>query len=251
MSTGTVKQPIRPVFCGQCGKQLQSNVKFCTGCGTQAGLSTTGASIATSGGMHQSQIETLERTVADHPDDESYRKLLAVALHDDAMKGWWEAPEDHSLLCVSYEGLIHARKRLYRAWELPFNDPVLRKAIEDRLRLVNSLEQRNFAGSWLMVVVLSFFLFFPGIIWWYVNRRPVYLINHDYMAHSKTGKHSGAAARMGGLQGGVYDFFSGLSEDWGWLFGLFFMLTIGVVLSPIFMFIAYKQNYLDAQKVQA
>jgi len=56
---------------------------------------------------------------------------------------------------------------------------------------------------------------------------------------------------MGGLQGKVYDFFEKVGGEWGWLFGLVFMLTIGVLLSPIFMIIAYKQNYLDPQKESA
>ena len=60
-------------------------------------------------------ISALERNVAEHPNDEGYRKLLAVALHDDAMKDWWEDPEDKSLLCVSKEGLDDARTQLMRA----------------------------------------------------------------------------------------------------------------------------------------
>jgi len=68
------------------------------------------------------------------------------------------------------------------------------------------------------------------------------------MQHIRTGKHPGAAARMGGLQGKVYEFFENVGGEWGWLIGLIFMLTIGVLLSPIFMIIAYKQNYLDVKK---
>jgi hypothetical protein len=37
----------------------------------------------------QGDISALEENVARNPSDESYRKLLAVALHDDAMKDWW------------------------------------------------------------------------------------------------------------------------------------------------------------------
>jgi hypothetical protein len=45
---------------------------------------------------------------------------------------------------------------------LKFNDPELRKHIEESLRLVDSMEERKFAGSWLMVVVLGFFYIIPG-----------------------------------------------------------------------------------------
>jgi hypothetical protein len=110
------------------------------------------------------------------------------------------------------------------------------------------MEERKFAGSWLMVIVLGFFYVIPGVIWWYVNRRPCYLINRDYLRHVRTGSHSTAAAKMGGLQGRVYDFFERINGEWGWLLGLFFMLTIGVLLSPIFTILAYKQNYLDVKK---
>ena len=99
-----------------------------------------------------------------------------------------------------------------------------------------------------MIVVLGMFYVIPGVIWWYVNRRPAYLINSDYMMHVTTGKHSGAAAKMGGLQGNIYQFFEKVDENWGWLLGLFFMLTFGVILSPVFMVVAYKQNYLDLEK---
>jgi len=102
-----------------------------------------------------------------------------------------------------------------------------------------------------MVIVLGFFYIVPGVIWWYVNLRPRYLINRDYMRHVQTGKHSGAAAKMGGLQGKVYDFFENASGEWGWLLGLVFMLTVGVVLSPVFMVLAYKENYLDPKKEAA
>jgi hypothetical protein len=173
---------------------------------------------------------------------------LAIALHDDAMKDWWTDPKDGELMCVSYVGFIHAKTRLEQARKLRIEDAELQQRLALMAQHVNSAERRKYAGSWLMVVVLSFFWIIPGVLWWLVNRRPGYLLNHDYMVHAKSGKISGAAARMGGLQGKIYDFFSALNDDWGWLFGLGFMLTIGVVLSPIFMIVAFKQNYLDAAK---
>jgi hypothetical protein len=243
-----------PAFCLHCGNKLDAGVKFCAGCGMPAGP----AASSPAGGippptvaMAQSDdIATLERNAAEHPNDESYRKLLAVALHDDALKDWWEDPADKSLLCVSKQGLDHARAQLSRANQLQFNDPELRGHIQDKLRLVDSMEARKYTGTKLMIVVLGIFYIIPGVIWWYVNRRPGYLINWDYMTHYKTGQHGGAAARIGGLQGKVYEFFEKINEDWGWLLGLLFMLTVGVILSPIFMILAYKQNYMEL-KTQA
>ena len=130
---------------------------------------------------------------------------------------------------------------------MQFDDPALRKHIQDGLQLVDAMEARKYTGTWLMVVVLGIFYIVPGVIWWYVNRRPGYLINGDYMIHLKTGKHAGAAAKMGGLQGKVYEFFENVGGNWGGLMGLVFMLTIGVILSPLFMILAYKQNYLDVK----
>jgi hypothetical protein len=244
-------------YCAQCSTKFNPGAKFCPKCGAslfpQASASADASVLAPSRAVPSSQdeISVLEQSVANNPNDESYRKLLAVALHDDAMKDWVRDPTDKGWLCVSREGLKHARKQFKRASELKFADPELRKQIDDGVRLVDSMEERKFAGSWLMVVVLGLFYIIPGVLWWYVNRRPGYLINKDYMEHVRTGKQSGAAARMGGLQGKVYDFFENVGGEWGWLFGLVFMLSIGVLLSPIFMIIAYKQNYLDPQKESA
>ena len=243
--------------CAQCGTKLNAGGRFCPKCGASIAatspekVGTTAAPPPPTPVGAENEIAALEQSVANNPNDESYRKLLAVALHDDAMKDWVRDPTDKGWLCVSREGLNHARKQFKRASELNFTDPELRKQIDDGVRLADSMEERKFAGSWLMVVVLGLFYIVPGVVWWYVNRRPGYLVNKDYMEHARTGKHSGAAARMGGLQGKVYDFFEKVGGEWGWLFGLVFMLTIGVMLSPIFMIIAYKQNYLDPQKESA
>jgi predicted amidophosphoribosyltransferase len=99
-------------FCSQCGNRLEAGVKFCAGCGRPAGP----APNSPAGGVpppivalaQADDIAALEREVVEHPNDESYMKLLAVALHDDALKDWWEDPEDKSLLCVSKQGIDHA-----------------------------------------------------------------------------------------------------------------------------------------------
>lgn len=256
--TATEIQPTS--YCPKCGAKLSAGAKFCPKCGAPASAAPPRASSGVTLSIPQAntpaggELATLEESVARNPNDETVRKLLAVALHDDAMKDWWcdpEAKDNKKWLCVSLEGLNHSRKQLERASALKFNDPALRKQIDESLRLVDSMAERKFSGTWLMVVVLGFFYFIPGILWWYVNRRPRYLINRDYMTHYKTGKHSVAAAKMGGLQTKVYDFFEKIGGDWGWLMGLFFMLTVGVVLSPIFMVMAYKENYIDTKKAAA
>jgi hypothetical protein len=144
-------------------------VKFCAGCGRPAGP----AASSPAGGApppivpwaQADDLATLERNVAEHPSDESYRKLLAVALHDDAMKDSWEDPEDKSLLCVSKQGVDHARAQLTRANQLQFNDPELRGHIQNQLRLVDSMEARKYTGSKLMIAVLCIFYVVPGVIW--------------------------------------------------------------------------------------
>ena len=136
-----------PSYCSHCGTRFDAGVKFCAGCGrpaAPAGGAPAGAMPPPIVAVAQADdIATLEDNVAEHPDDESYRKLLAVALHDDAMNGWWEDPEDKSLLCVSRQGLNHARAQLTRANQLQFNDPELRGHIQDKLRLVDSMEARQ------------------------------------------------------------------------------------------------------------
>lgn len=247
MSTDSLPKSGAPAFCHKCGQPLGSSGSFCSKCGCEVGAVAHTTVVGRATAPLQDGISPLELAVAEHPEDESYSKLLAVALHDDAMKNWVEDPEDKSLLCISGADVEYARKQLTRASNLQFNDPTLREHIAKSLRLANSMQERKFAGSWLMVIVLGLFYIVPGVVWWYVNRRPLYLLNRDYIAHISTGRHQTAAAKMGGLQGKIYDFFENIGGSWGWLLGLFFMLTIGVVLSPIFMFLAYKQNYLDAR----
>ena len=81
----------------------------------------------------------------------------------------------------------------------------------------------------------------------YVNRRPAFLMNRDYVKYSETGKHPSVGARMGGAMERVSNFFDSITGGWGAWFALGFM----VVFSPIFMIIAYKQNYIDVKKEYA
>ena len=241
-------------LCAQCGGSLAFTTRFCPHCGTAA---SSGKPLPPpppppppprqSDPIASSDIATLKAAVAAHPEDESYSRLLAMELHDDAMRDWWTDPDGVGR-CVSHAGLVRAKMRLGEAQRLRLNDPSLQQKISRLAAYAHAEGERKFAGSWAMVVILGFFYVLPGVLWWYVNRRPRYLLNHDYMLHTQSGKASGAAARMGGLQGKIYDFFSESSDAWGWLFGLVFMFTAGLVLSPIFMIIAYKENYLDPAK---
>jgi hypothetical protein len=49
---------------------------------------------------------------------------------------------------------------------------------------------------------------------------------------------------MGGAMEKVSNFFDSVTGGWGGVFALIFM----VVFSPVFMILAYKQNYLDVKK---
>jgi len=49
---------------------------------------------------------------------------------------------------------------------------------------------------------------------------------------------------MGGAMEKVSDFFDSVTGGWGGWFALAFM----VIFSPVFMILAYKQNYLDVKK---
>ena len=162
------------------------------------------------------------------------------------MAGWSRDPETGELFCTSLQQVQDAREKLSRALGLNFNEPQLRAELEKSLRMVNSMEKRVFTGNWFMVVILGLFYVVPGLLWWYVNRRPQYLINRDYVAFKNTGRDESAGTKMGGMMGKIYAFCEE-SGEWGWLFGLFFMFTIGVALSPIFMILAYKENYLGVK----
>lgn len=236
-------------FCNSCGTSLEPSVRFCPKCGTAVNAANTQAnpplpSAALTTTHPTDEIAELERLAGEHPEDESYQKLLAVQLHDDAMNDWWQDPKDGQYLCTSFQQIHHAREQLARAAALRFHDPQLRTDIEKFRKLADDMEQRQYTGNWLQIVILGLFWIFPGVIWWYVNRRPAFLINRDYVREIQTGKHPGAGAKMGGAMEKVSDFFDSATGGWGWIFSLIFM----VVFSPVFMILAYKQNYLDVKR---
>jgi tetratricopeptide (TPR) repeat protein len=239
--------PVPSGYCAQCRKPISSGARFCNSCGanvsslkTQTGPSSGSPSSFTGA----SDIASLQRLAQEHPNDESYQKLLAVALHDDSLASCERDPQDGSLLFTSIQQICHAREQLTRALSLRFNDTQLRSDLEAALRDVNKMEKRKFVGSWFLVVIWGLFYIVPGVVFWAGFRRPRYLMNRDYVAHMRTGKHIGAGARIGGAMGKVYDFCDKISPDWGWIIGL----AIFVILSPMFVVLAYKENYLDVKK---
>lgn len=236
-------------YCAGCGTSLEPGARFCPKCGAAVNAANAQAnaplpSAAISATVPTDEIAELERIAGEHPEDVSYQKLLAVQLHDDAMKDWWKDPKDGQYLCTSFQQIQHARTQLNRAASLQFNDTQLRNSIENLRRLTETMAKRQYTGNWLQIVILGLFYIFPGVIWWYVNRRPAFLINHDYVREIQTGKHPGAGAKMGGAMEKVSNFFDSVTGGWGWIFSLVFM----VVFSPVFMILAYKQNYLDVKK---
>jgi hypothetical protein len=246
MSSGaTSAAPL--AYCTQCGKALQLGARFCDACGTTANLAKNQGGPSSSSLAGASDIASLDRLAQEHPNDESYQKLLAVALHDESLANCERDPEDGSLLFTSIQQIRHAREQLTRALSLKFNDTQLRSKLEAALRDVNKMEQRKFVGSWFLVVVWGLFYIVPGVVFWAAFRRHRYLMNRDYIDHLRTGKHIGAGARIGGAMGKVYDFCDKISPDWGWIFGL----AIFVILSPIFVLLAYKENYLDVKNEAA
>jgi hypothetical protein len=234
-------------FCNQCGNPLQPSGAFCPSCGSAIGarptqsVGTTGPTLVAAKSLNE--ITGLERAIA----DESYQKLLAVHLHDDAMRDWWKDPKDGQYLCTSVRQIQYARQQLNRASALKFDDLKLRADLEKMLQLVNTMEKRQYTGTWFQVVILGLFYLFPGVIWWYVNRRPVFLINRDYIKYAMTGKSPSSGAKMGGAMEKVSNFFDSITGGWGGWFALAFM----VICSPIFMILAFKQNYIDVKKETA
>ncbi len=236
-------------FCTHCGNSVQPGAKFCPKCGsaTSGGPpQPTGPTLVAATGLRPgaNEIADLERMVTEHPGDQSYLKLLAVQLHDDALRDWWKDPKDGQYLCTSARQIQHGRRQLGRAASLIFTDTKLRADIEKTRQLVESMDERRYTGNWFQIVILGIFYIFPGAIWWYVNRRPAFLINRDYVKYVETGKHPSAGAKMGGAMEKVSNFFDSITGGCGGWFALAFM----IIFSPIFMVLAYKQNYLDVKR---
>jgi hypothetical protein len=235
----------RTGYCKHCGNPMPSGARFCTACGGAVGVPQPKKdNDSQSSVVGTSDIASLERSAHEHPDDESYQKLLAVALHDEALANCERDPKDGSLLFSSIQQIRNAREQLTSALALKFNDPQLRSNLEAALKDVNKMEQRKFVGSWFLVIVWGLFYIIPGVAVWAAFRRPRYLMNRDYLDHLRTGKHIGAGARIGGAMGKVYDFCDKISPEWGWIFGL----AIFVMLSPIFVLLGFKENYMDVKK---
>src|SRR5712692_11257989 len=102
----SVPVPSPATYCSECGKPLEAGAKFCAEGGTaisaappERGTPSPSATLIPK--SSEDEIATLERMVAEHPGDESYQKLLAVQLHDDAMKDWWKDPKDGKFSCTS------------------------------------------------------------------------------------------------------------------------------------------------------
>jgi hypothetical protein len=173
--------------------ETQYRDKFCPKCGASRAAAKTKDDLEI--GTGESELAALEKSVAQEPTNDGFKQRLALAYHDDALRFWVRDPEEQDkYLCVSREGIEYARKQITRAANLNVGDAHVRGTVEKTIRLVNTMEERQFAGSWLMVVVLGLFYIIPGLLWWYVNRRPQYLINRDYIEHLRTGKHAGAGA---------------------------------------------------------
>jgi hypothetical protein len=238
------------LHCTQCGSPAEPDTRFCEDCGTAISApvprppSPPKPHAGFRGKPASDETAELEALVALHPDDETYQKLLAVQLHDHALKDWWKDPKTGNLLCTTVEQIQHARKQLDRAAALRFNDPALRAGLEKLRRTVESQEARKYTGNWFQIVLLGIFYIFPGWIWWYVNRRPEFMLNRDYMKYVKTGKEPGALAKMGGSAEKVSNFFDSATGGWGFVFAFIFMF----ICSPIMMLLAYKENYIDVKK---
>ena len=236
--------------CSQCGSPVEPDIRFCEDCGTaiNAPIPQPPTPPRPSAGFPRKpasdETAELEALVAQNPDDESFQKLLAIQLHDHALKDWWKDPKTGNLLCTTVQQIKHARRQLDRTSALHFDDPDLRASLERLRQTVDSMEQRKYTGNWFQVVLLGFFYILPGWIWWYVNRRPEFMLNRDYMKYLRTGKEPSALAKMGGSAEKVSNFFDSATGGWGFVFAFIFMF----ICSPIMMILAYKENYLDVKK---
>jgi hypothetical protein len=190
-----------------------------------------------------STIATLEQLVAKEPQNEEYKSQLAIALVIDSDRYDWKDPRSGGSYCISLQGLEHARKQVTRASQLQVADPALQKDIAEALREVNVLGERYYCNSWFVLVVLGLFTAgMGGVVWWYVNRRPQFLINRDAMSAIQAGKNP---EDIHGAQGKIFSFAEAAGGQWGGIVGLVAVL----VFSPILAILAYKRNYLDVKKL--
>ena len=160
-------------------------------------------------GNLEEAIGILERCVREEPGNQSYQQALGYAYVDGMLLSWWKQGDQYC--CLSEEQALQAMAVLQKARALRFDDAELRGQLDERGKLIVSMFARQFKGSWAMVILLGLFYVVPGVLWWWVNRRPVYKINrdiHDVVEHNK------ADAVVGGELGA---YFSALPPGFKWM----------------------------------
>jgi len=133
-------------------------------------------------------IEILEQCVKEESQNEIYQWYLAIAYHDGMISSWWKNPNDGKFYCINKVQLDNSITMIKRAKELEYDDNKLKAQINDTEKHVLSMEEREFMGSWIMVIILGLCYVVPGLVWWFVNRRPRYKINRDIYDLIELGK---------------------------------------------------------------
>ena len=185
-------------------------------------------------------ISIFEQCVAEKPDNEGhgYQQALVMCYSRKAVEGWWA--HDEKLYCLSESQASKAREFLRKANRLPIDDEELKTELIGYNQLVDSLFKRQFKGSWIIVIILGFFYVFPGVLWWWVNRRQLYKIHRDIYDVVQNNKSDGI---IGGELGACY---SALPPGFKWIASVAPRLVtypVILLLSPFTFFYLVYDNY--------
>jgi Flp pilus assembly protein TadD len=188
----------------------------------------------------------MEACVQEVPDNQDFKNMLAATRIEHGMREWWIETGEGARYCTSRAQLEQARAGLEGAKQVGSSDEAIKKEIVDQEGLLAQLDERVLEASWAAIIFFGLCYILPGIAWYYVHKRPRYLVNHDYMLES-TGKPLRASLRLSRLLGRGYSAI-GKSHDSPWIW-LAIMMPIQAVLLPVLFFLALKENYLDVDVV--
>jgi len=101
--------------------------------------------------MYDEGIELLQQCVKEEPDNQSYKKLLAIAYNDSVIASWTESPYAYSTLgrtIVTEEQAKNSYSRLKKAELLKVNDVDIQNIIKSNLEITQWSLDKHWDWNW-------------------------------------------------------------------------------------------------------
>ena len=187
-------------------------------------------------------IRILEECIKEEPDNESYKWFLALGLWQRAESYFWENPEDNTITITTKDAAEKATQNIDRALALQYDDDELRTQLKKQKEFLDSMNQRKFRGSWILVIVWALFYVVPGVLMYVASLRPQYKINRDIQKFIE--EEEGEDKFMSG-EFGAYVHALPPGMKWAARLPRFIVWVVMIVLSPITFLYNIYDNWID------